>query len=151
MAAYTRAMPSDIRKGLKMSMMNLLLYPFANKNDRMRIRITIDARNMPQVRIFSINGSWEQSFLKGRLVYRGRAMHGCLTPKVLDAKRKTFPSFSQEQARTSNSGFLRRIPPYLVLVRTRYSPPKHLGDPPPSLCLGITMTFSALICWRKIL
>lgn len=28
-------------------------------------------------------------------------------------------------------------------------PPKHLGDPPPSLCLGINPRFSALICWRK--
>lgn len=45
-------MPSDIRKGLEMSMMKLLLYPFANKNERIRIRIVIDARNMPQVRIF---------------------------------------------------------------------------------------------------
>lgn len=35
-----------------MCMMKLLLYPFANKNERIRIRIVIDARNMPQVRIF---------------------------------------------------------------------------------------------------
>lgn len=45
-------MPSDITKGLKMCMMKLLLYPFANKNDRMRIKIAIDARNMPQMRTF---------------------------------------------------------------------------------------------------
>ena len=52
MAAYTLEMPSDIRKGLEMCMMKLLLYPFANQNGRIIIRIVIDARNMPQVRIF---------------------------------------------------------------------------------------------------
>lgn len=29
-------------------------------------------------------------------------------------------------------------------------PPKHLGDPPPSLCLGINMRFSTLIAGEKI-
>lgn len=79
-------MPSDIRKGVKMSMMKLVLYPFANENDGIGYGIRVDARNMPRVRIFSITGYWEQSSLKGRLVYGPRAIHRCLTPKVLDAK-----------------------------------------------------------------
>lgn len=45
-------MPSDIRKGVKMSMTKVVLYPFANNNDGIVIEIKIDARNMSQVRSF---------------------------------------------------------------------------------------------------
>lgn len=45
-------MPSDRRKGRKMRMMKLVLYPFANKNVGIEVGIRIDARNLPQVRSF---------------------------------------------------------------------------------------------------
>jgi hypothetical protein len=44
-AAYTLAMPSDTRKGLRMSMMKLLFYPIANRSGM--ILIDIDSIKLP--------------------------------------------------------------------------------------------------------
>lgn len=76
-------------------------------------------------------------------------MHKVSHPQGSRCQAKDLPIFSPRAGPNFQFGLSPENTALLSSCALKVLPPKHLGDPPPSLCLGINLRFYALICWRK--
>lgn len=76
-------------------------------------------------------------------------MHKVSHPQGSRCQAKDLPIFSPRAGPNFQFGLSPENTALLSPCALKVLPPKHLGDPPPSLRLGINLTFSTLICWRK--